>query len=725
MGWFNDQIEYRKTKEKELLTDSFQNVAKAVSGHKIGDGSFEEDLGVRDALSQLLKYYNIKDKDIPPKVKDLEDRIDYLFSSSGVLYREVKLQKGWHKDAMGAMLTSMKEDGAVITLLPGGSGGYVYQDPHTGRKVKVTRVEEEKINQDAFCFYRSFPMRKLKLIDLYLFMRSGLTNWDKLSYYLAAAVITLVGLIIPKLNTLLVEQVPDYGSYRLLAAVMFFMFSVTVGNLMFGSIRSLLLTRMNVKMSIDVGAATMMRVLSLPADFFKNYSTGELTQYLGYMNGICNTIINTAISTLMTGLFSLVYLFSIFSYAKSLVLPAMIVTLATLAVSMLTATLQMTISKEMMKVQAKEKGMLFSLISGVQKIRLAGAEKRVFARWTNVYAKEASYIYNPPALLKLNTVITTAIGLIGTIVIYYRAVTNGVSQTNYVGFTTSYGYISTAFTALASVATTIANIRPSLELIEPLMNAEPECEENLETVTGLSGSIELSHVSFRYTNDGPMILDDISLNIPARQYVAIVGKTGCGKSTLLRLLLGFEKPVQGSIFYDRKDTRRLDMHSVRKKIGTVTQDGKLFQGSIFENITISAPALSVEDAWRAAEIAGIADDIRSMPMGMHTVVAEGAGGISGGQKQRIMIARAVAPRPKILFLDEATSALDNITQKNVSDALDQMRCTRIVIAHRLSTIRHCDRILVLDHGKIIEDGTYEELIAKQGFFADLVERQRV
>ena len=204
-----------------------------------------------------------------------------------------------------------------------------------------------------------------------------------------------------------------------------------------------------------------------------------------------------------------------------------------------------------------------------------------------------------------------------------------------------------------------------------------------------------------------------------------MGTTGCGKSTLLRLLLGFETPEKGAVYYDGKDLAKLDLRSLRRHIGTVTQNGTLFQGDIYSNIVISAPQLSLDEAWEAAEIAGIADDIRAMPMGMQTVISEGQGGISGGQKQRLMIARAVAPRPKILLFDEATSALDNKTQKKVSDALDALKCTRIVIAHRLSTIRNCDRILVLSGGKIRESGTYDELIAQKGFFAELVERQRL
>jgi ABC-type bacteriocin/lantibiotic exporter with double-glycine peptidase domain len=223
----------------------------------------------------------------------------------------------------------------------------------------------------------------------------------------------------------------------------------------------------------------------------------------------------------------------------------------------------------------------------------------------------------------------------------------------------------------------------------------------------------------------PWVIDGLDLKIKAGEYVAIVGRTGCGKSTLMRLLLGFEKPEKGSISYDGKDMRKLDLRSLRRRIGTVMQNGSLFQGDIYSNIVISAPQLSVGDAWEAAELAGIADDIRAMPMGMQTMIAEGQGGISGGQKQRLMIARAIAPKPRVLMFDEATSALDNLTQKQVSDALDSLKCTRIVIAHRLSTIRNCDRILVLDQGRIAEDGSYDELIAKRGLFAELVAKQRL
>ena len=369
--------------------------------------------------------------------------------------------------------------------------------------------------------------------------------------------------------------------------------------------------------------------------------------------------------------------------------------------------------------------MTYALISGIQKIKLAGAEKRAFARWGNLYAEEARMSYDPPLFLKLHAVINLAITLTGALVMYWMAVQSGVSIADYYAFNTAYGMVSGAFLSLTGIALTVAQIRPILTMVQPFFDTVPEIAEEKEVLSRLSGGIELSHVSFRYQEHMPLILDDLSLKIRPGQYVAIVGKTGCGKSTLLRLLLGFEKPQKGAIYYDGKDLQRIDLRSLRRRVGVVIQNGKLFQGDIYSNIVISAPHLTQQEAWEAAELAGIADDIRSMPMGMHTIISEGSGGISGGQRQRLMIARAIAPKPKLLMFDEATSALDNLTQKKISESLDSLKCTRIVIAHRLSTIKQCDRILVLDKGKIVEAGKYEELIARGGFFAELVARQRL
>ena len=724
MGWFDDQIEFRKKHERELLSDSFENIARSVTGRKIRSILSEEE-DVNDAVSALLRHMHVKEREVPASVHGLRDRLDFLLSSSGILYREIILSRGWQNDAMGPMIASLKESGHVIAVLPSELGGYEYTDPATGRKVKVNAHTASLMNEEALCFYRPLPMRELKLKDLLRYMLSCLTSRDRVSFALAAAAITLVGLLIPKLNQILTGTVIATGSVRLLIAVVSFLFFATVSSIILTIIRNMLLSRIRYKLNVNVSAATMMRILSLPASFFRDYSVGELNQYISYMDSLCTTIVDSLFSTAVTGLFSLIYLGQIFAFAPSLVWPSLIVTLATLAVSMISARVQMKIDQETMVTTARERGLVYSLINGIQKIRLSGAENRAFAKWSELYVQTATRTFNPPAIIRLSSVMTTAVSLIGTAVMYFIAVKSKVSIADYFAFNASYANISSAFSALAGMALSAASIRPIINLIKPLLAAKPETSDHRETVTRLSGSIEVSHLTFGYDPDSKPIFEDFSLTIPARQYVAIVGKSGCGKSTLVRLLLGFEKPARGVINYDRKDLQQLDLRSVRRQIGTVMQDGRLFSGSIFDNIVISAPTLKLEEAWEAAEIAGIADDIRDMPMGMHTMLQDGGGTISGGQRQRLMIARAIAPKPKILIFDEATSALDNITQRKVSEALDKMKCTRIVIAHRLSTIKHCDRILVIDGGRIAEDGTYDELIAKGGIFAELVERQRL
>ena len=386
---------------------------------------------------------------------------------------------------------------------------------------------------------------------------------------------------------------------------------------------------------------------------------------------------------------------------------------------------QKAVTQQLMEQSAKENGLSYALISGVQKVKLSGAEKRAFAKWSEQYAQVARLQYDPPMFLKVNGVISLAISLIGTLVMYAVAVKSGVSVSEYYAFNSAYAMITGAFTSLASIAAMVGQIIPILNMAKPILDTEPEISADKQMVDRISGGIELNNVSFRYSEDMPNVVDDMSLKIRPGQYVAIVGRTGCGKSTLMRLLLGFESPQKGAIYYDGRDMASLDLKSLRRRMGVVMQDGKLFQGDIYSNITISAPWLTLNDAWEAAEMAGVADDIRRMPMGMHTLISEGSGGISGGQRQRLLIARAIAPKPRVLMFDEATSALDNITQRVVSDSLDKLKCTRIVIAHRLSTIRHCDRIIVLDGGHIVEDGTYEELIAQNGYFAELVARQRL
>ena len=724
MGWFDEQIKQRKQNDNELFAEAFAGIAGAVTGAKIS--ALKSDAQrTKNAVDEILRYYRIRPCEVPDSVKDINERLEYLLRPHGVMRRTVRLEKGWYKEAVGAMLAIKKSDGSAVALIPSGFAGYTYFDEEKGKRVRVSRKTEGLFEEEAIAFYASFPLKKIGMKDLVMHIVKSLSVTDFILVALATLAVTLIGLLTPKLTNLLFSNVMESGSLQILLAIAVFMICVSLSALLIGGVKALLMARINTKMSLSVQAATMMRILSLPADFFKEYSSGDLASRAGSVQSLCNMLISAVLSTGLTSIFSLVYIGQIFVYAPALVVPALLVIAATIVVSVITTFVQLRVSRQQMKLSAEESGLTYALISGVQKIKLAGAEKRAFAKWGNHFAASARLQYNPPAFLKLNAVITAAISLAGTIAMYYFAVISGITVADYYAFNTAYGMVSGAFMSLASIALTVANIKPVLEMIKPILDARPEISEGKRVIERLSGGIELNNVSFRYNENMPLIVDNLSLKIRPGQYVALVGATGCGKSTLMRLMLGFETPQKGAVYYDGKDLSSIDLKSLRRKIGVVMQNGKLFSGDVFSNITISAPWLTLDDAWEAAELAGIAEDIRRMPMGMHTIISEGSGGVSGGQRQRLMIARAIAPKPKVLMFDEATSALDNLTQKKVSESLDKLKCTRIVIAHRLSTIRSCDRIIYLEGGKIVEDGNYEELIAKNGKFAELVARQRL
>lgn len=723
MGWFDEQIRERKLSDKRMFEDSLAHITDAAMGRRVNfdAGSFSQ---ASTAIEQILKFYGKKCGELPEGIDDFNEALEYLCRPHGIMRRRVNLTEGWYRDAFGAMLGFLEDGHVPVALIPQ-SMGYAYRSSETDKWIKITKKNCGDLEPYAICFYKPFPLKKLNSADLLKYAVATRSVSDVAKTLIFMGICTLLGLLMPRISHFLYSNVIEEKSLSLLISTIVFYICVSFSNQLFTSFRNMVDERISTKMNMQVQAATMMRILSLPASFFRQFSSGELSQRSQYISSLCGTLVSLVFSTGFTSLFSLAYLGAIFEYAPRLVVPSLIIILVTVAFSVVTTLIQIRISKEQMELGTKLSGITYAMISGIQKIKLAGAEKRAFARWGNLYAKESQYTYNPPTFIKLNAVFSLIISSIGMIVMYYLAVDSGMSMADYNAFNTAYGMIFGTFMSLGNMAMSVARLKPTMEMAKPILDAVPEVSEGKEVVTSVKGTIEINNVSFRYTESQPYIVDDMTLKINSGQYIAIVGKTGCGKSTLVRLLLGFEAPEKGAIYYDGKDMQSLDFKSLRRKIGTVTQDGRLFQGDIFSNITISAPWLTLDDAWEAAEIAGIADDIREMPMGMFTLIAEGAGGISGGQRQRLMIARAVAPKPRILIFDEATSALDNITQKKVSDALDKLNCTRIVIAHRLSTIKHCDRILYLEDGKIKEDGTYDELIAKKGLFFELVERQRV
>ncbi|MBR4455151.1 MAG: ATP-binding cassette domain-containing protein [Solobacterium sp.] len=725
MGWFEEQIKQRQINDDMEFQNTFARIASAVTGDSSYLSILNDSEAGRTAIEEILNWFGIKPKTLPSEINEINEQIEFLTRPAGIMRRSVALTPGWWKDATGPMLGFLKETGKPAALLPDVAGRYYYHNPANGQKIRLNSHTEANIERNAYCFYKPFPLREMGIQDLLIYAWQCRSPFDTVMLLVTTAVGTGIGLLSTRANYLLMGKILHSQEIHALIGIAAFIIGISVCQTINSIYSSLVSQRLEGRQSIQVRAAVMMRILSLPPNFFRQYSSGELSQRSSYIQTLTTMLFSSAFITGLNSIFSLAYIGQIIQYAPSLLIPAFIVILSTIVINAITAAMQMQVSRERMQLSAKESGMSYSMISGIQKIRLSGAEKRFFSRWGNLYAKVLNYSYNMPLFLKLSSVISSAIGLAGTFMIYRAAIFSSITYEEYFAFNYAYGMVFSALMSIASIVTQLAGIKPIIEMVDPILKTVPENSEGKEYLTSLSGSIEVANVSFRYEPNQPYVLHNMSFRINPGQYIAIVGKSGCGKSTLVRLLLGFEAPANGTIFYDGKDLQMIEAKSLRQKIGTVTQDGKLFTGSIYENIIISAPWLTMDDAWEAAEIAGLADEIRKLPMGMHTMISEGSGGFSGGQKQRMMIARAIAPKPKILIFDEATSALDNITQKRVSDALDKLKCTRIVIAHRLSTIQHCDRILVIDGGSIIEDGTYEELLAQNGFFADLVHRQIV
>ncbi|MCL2049156.1 MAG: NHLP bacteriocin export ABC transporter permease/ATPase subunit [Defluviitaleaceae bacterium] len=713
---FDEQLNTRKTGDEVMFEGAFDDLMSILIR------SPRTQATATDAVCELLLHLGLNAPEVPEMVTDAEARIEYMLRPSGVMRRRVELKDEWWKDSIDPFF-GCTVDGEPVALLPSKMGGYHYRGTD-GKRIKINRKTAKNIGEDAFCFYKPFALKKLRLVDLAMFMAKNLRVSDFVYVMGISFIVSLLGLATPYVNRQLYGTVIPSGIKTNILAVGFLLGGTAIGSILFGLARSLVLTRFSV-LFIKVQNAAMMRVLSLPVTFFKDYAAGEVASRMQGLTSLCQTISNTFMSTGLMALFSFVYLFQMNRYAPTMVAPAFLIIFAMLAVSILTTIVNMKISRKRMELGAKLSALLFALISGIQKIKLTGAQKRAFAKWAAQYKEVGRLTYSPPMFLRLLEPINLVISLGGSILLYYAAGASGIGAADYLAFMAAYGAMSGAIMMLSSLAHTFSDIKVNLEMVRPLMETEPETQENKKQVASLSGHIEMNSVSFRYSEDGPLILQDISLKVRPGEYIAIVGKTGCGKSTLLRLLLGFEKPETGAIFYDGHSLDSLDLRALRQCIGVDLQNGKLMAGSIFSNIVVTAPWKTLDDAWEAAEMAGIAQDIREMPMGMHTVVAEGGGGVSGGQRQRILIARALISKPKLIFFDEATSALDNITQKHVASSVASLKATRIIIAHRLSTIRGCDRVVVLDSGRIVEMGGYDELMEKRGEFYELVKRQTV
>ena len=725
MTWFSEQIEARRRLDREELEDSYERLAASVMGPGQStrfslDDAFAADM----AIDAILSFYGCKPFEVPNDVTDPMERIECALRPTGIMKRPVRLEDGWWRNATGAYLGRLK-DGNLVAILPLGTHGYGYFDPAKKERVPLNKRTAGLFEAEALCFYRPLPARELSTRDVLAYMLRSLAISDYALMIIATTLVTLLGMLPTIAYRLLFSAVIPSGLESLILPIGLLLFGVIFAQALIKLTSNVVTARLMLKLRVQIEAATYARVMLLPPSFFRQIAPGDLAHRVSTISLFVELFSKSILNVGLTCVFALLYVVQIFSFAPALALPALCVAAIQLAAVLLALKSTIRYNRKQMQQKTKLSGVVPALLHGVAKLKIAGAETRAFSFWARRYAEMSQALYGRPALLLAAPSLIPLVAVAGTIAFYVAAVAGSVNVADYIAFNYAFGMVSGAITALATSIPMLARLRPLLEMVEPIMKAVPETLSNKKQVSVLEGGIEVTNVSFRYADNLPLILDGISLKVSPGEYVAIVGTTGCGKSTLLRMLLGFEQPCSGTIAYDGRDLASVDVRSVRRNIGVVMQNGDLFAGDIFGNVTIMHPRATLDDAWEAAELAGIADDIRKMPMGMQTLISEGGGGVSGGQRQRLLIARAICGKPRILMLDEATSALDNVTQKHVSDALEGLNCTRIVIAHRLSTIRHADRIVMLDGGTIVEDGTYEELLAHGGKFADLVARQQL
>ncbi|MDR3137004.1 MAG: ATP-binding cassette domain-containing protein [Coriobacteriales bacterium] len=709
--------------DQQLSAASLELAAVLMGEAAASDYVVNEQVQIRNAVDEICRFYGIaRDTDVAFDA-DIDEGLERLLRPSGVMWRHVKLEGAWQKSASEAMLCRTKAGGwvALIPVL----GGYRFFDYGQRRAVKVGAQAAALLDEDAICFYRPLPDDATDLRGIIRFLYRRTEKADFVLMLLATLIAALVGLILPWTNEFIFSYVVPSGQLSGLWAIAALLVGASLSMFFFTILKSLSATRITTKLQIVMESAVFGKLINMPPVFFKDFSAGDLASRVNVLNTIPSLIASVAFTTSFASIFSVVYVVQIGIIAPTLALPAIFAIALQIAVGLINVRLEQTLMRRRLPVSNRINAIVFSLFAGIQKIRLAGAEKRAFAKWAATYKEQARCDYNPPILLKLMPGLNILASLAGLILIYFIAASSGVDVPRYFAFMTAYGQVAGALIPIIDIVRSVAGIGPILETAEPLLKEHSERGESKEMLRSLGGSIRVEGVSFRYEDGTPLILDNLNLSVRRGEYLALVGKTGCGKSTLLRLLLGFEMPQAGAIYYDEKDMAKLDLKSLRGNIGVVLQAGELFQGDIFSNISISAPRLTLQEAWEAAELAGLADDIRAMPMGMRTMISEGGGGLSGGQRQRVMIARAIASKPNILMFDEATSALDNITQRQVSTSLASLKSTRIVVAHRLSTIREANRIVVLDSGTIAEDGSYDELIEQNGLFAKLVSRQQL
>lgn len=634
--------------------------------------------------------------------------LDKLFIRQGVFFRQITLTGEWWKHTTGRLLAFTIEDDIPIVLMPGFSS-YTFINPNTGRR---EQVNPQILKREAFCLTQPLPAGQLKLSDLGRFAWQSLGRADLLAIFIACVSVVLLTMFTPYVTKIVFSEVVPSGSSSQLLPVAVLLFSAAFGLAMLHITRSLVAFRVKDKVEYTLQTALMTRMLHLPAAFFRNWQAADLSSRVLSLSRFSGMLTENILTTVLSTIFSAILFIQFFIYGGPLLFIGIGVLAVVLFFNLLNYYYTRIVQERVNPNRSKMYGLLYEMLGGMQKIRVNGAEERSFQQWAEHFADSEVNSASQPMMYFYSSGMSYASRLLPMIVTMLAAWKYELGLSDYIAYCAVLGIALSTINQLSVIMKQIGKVMPEARMCRPILEASMEDAHEQHVLTKVEGAIEVNGLRFRYSENASWIFNGLNLRIHQGEYVAIVGPSGCGKSTLLRLLLGFEKPEEGSIFYDHYNLREINMSSLRRNcVGVVMQDGRLIEGTLLDNILFTAPAATEEDAWEAARMVDLVEDIQRMPNGMNTYITEDGRGISGGQRQRILLARALVQCPDIMLLDEATSALDNVTQQRVADYLASMKCTRITIAHRLETIRQCDRIIVLGNGRVVKEGTYDELIA--------------
>jgi NHLM bacteriocin system ABC transporter ATP-binding protein len=640
--------------------------------------------------------------------------------------RKVQLREQWWTLDVGPLVAWRGEGRDPVALIRNHQGGYNMIDPRREtRGVAVTRALAAELAPDAVAFYPALPSRGLGYRDLFALSVKGLGSSIARIVALVLA-IGLLGLVPPLFTNFLVNSVIPRTEIDQLIVCALALVVTAVAAASLQATEGMVMLRLEGLVDFKLQASLIDRLLRLPAGLFREYTTGDLVDRAMGVDAIRRILTGRTLRGFMSLLYCVFSVGLMFYYDLKLGAVALLLTLLRAVVIIANSAIRVYYENRHFNLQGKTSGLVLQMIAGVGKLRVANASARALALWSRRFATQKNYFIASQRVANVLGVFETTYPTIATMVIFGLAAYTDSGLLKdvgaFLGFNTAFGQTMGSIGAWASSVSESLVAIPHLTRLKPLITPAAEISDDLRPPGDLTGEVELSGVTFRYAQGGAPVLDDITLKIAPGEYVAVVGPSGSGKSSLLRLILGFERPETGAVFFDGKALNTLDTSALRRQLGVVLQDSKLATGSIYENIC-GGIEMPLDHAWAAAQLAAVDTDIKAMPMGMHTLVAEGINTLSGGQRQRIMIARAIARLPRILLFDEATSALDNQTQAIVATSLQRFAVTRVVIAHRLSTIRQADRIVMLTAGKIVQMGSFQELIDQPGPFSDFARRQ--